>query len=139
MESREVVRRAIEFERPPRLPFFQHDVDFAPDDVCDCWEMDRARRGWFFDCAGEDDWGCGWRVTEVGVSHRPRIHGETKYNARNRIWKGLGDTLVVRWMMRNRIAFGSILDVFENPQRDKESSSAANDVKNAEKAPILKR
>lgn len=81
----------------------------------------------------------GWRVTEVGVSHRPRIHGETKYNARNRIWKGLGDTLVVRWMMRNRIAFGSILDVFENPQRNKETPSAANDVKNAEKAPILKR
>ena len=80
----------------------------------------------------------GWRVTEVGVSHLPRIHGETKYNARNRIWNGLGDTLVVRWMMRNRIAFASILDVFENPQRDKETSSAANDVENAEKAPILK-
>ena len=75
MESREIVRRAIEFDRPPRLPFFQHDVDFAPDDVCDCWEMDRARRGWFFDCAAEDDWGCGWRVTEVEnmgqVVHHP--------------------------------------------------------------------
>jgi uroporphyrinogen-III decarboxylase len=35
-----------------------------PDDVCDCWEMDRAKRGWFFDNAAEDDWGCGWRATE---------------------------------------------------------------------------
>ncbi|MFH1572257.1 MAG: uroporphyrinogen decarboxylase family protein [Gemmatimonadota bacterium] len=75
MERREIVRRAIEFDRPPRLPFFQHEVDFVPDDVCDTWEMDRARRGWFFDCAAEDDWGCGWRATDqpnMGqVAHHP--------------------------------------------------------------------
>ena len=65
MESREIVRRAIEFRRPPRLPFWQHDVDFAPDDVCDVWEMDRAEAGWFFDRAAPDDWGCGWRRTEA--------------------------------------------------------------------------
>jgi uroporphyrinogen-III decarboxylase len=64
MERREIVARAIEFRSPPRLPFFQHEVAAAPDDVCDCWEMDRAERGWFFDHAVEDDWGCGWAVTE---------------------------------------------------------------------------
>jgi hypothetical protein len=64
MESREIVSRAIEFRSPPRLPFFQHEVEGIPDDVCDCWEMDRAKRGWFFDNAAEDDWGCGWRATE---------------------------------------------------------------------------
>jgi len=64
MMSREIVRRAIEFEKPPRLPFFQHEVEDVPDDVCDCWEMDRAKRGWFFDHAAEDDWSCGWAVTE---------------------------------------------------------------------------
>jgi uroporphyrinogen decarboxylase len=26
--------------------------------------MDRAQRGWFFDHAAEDDWGCGWAVTD---------------------------------------------------------------------------
>jgi uroporphyrinogen-III decarboxylase len=26
--------------------------------------MDRAARGWFFDHAAEDDWGCGWAVTD---------------------------------------------------------------------------
>lgn len=26
--------------------------------------MDRAKRGWFFDNVAEDDWGCGWTVTE---------------------------------------------------------------------------
>lgn len=64
MDRREIVARAIEFRSPPRLPFFQHEVAEAPDDVCDCWEMDRAERGWFFDRAEEDDWGCGWAVTE---------------------------------------------------------------------------
>jgi uroporphyrinogen decarboxylase len=60
MDRREIVRRAIEFGSPPRLPFWQHVLADVPDDVCDCWELDRARRGWFFDTPGEDDWGCGW-------------------------------------------------------------------------------
>ena len=64
MERREIVRRAIEFADPPRLPFFQHQVSDIPDDVCDCWEMDRQKAGWFFDHAAPDDWGCGWAVTE---------------------------------------------------------------------------
>ena len=64
MKTKEIVRRAIEFRKPPRLPFFQHQVQEAPDDVCDCWEMDRAKEGWFFDHAAEDDWGCGWAVTD---------------------------------------------------------------------------
>ena len=64
MQSREIVRRAIEFDYPPRLPFFQHEIAALPDDVCDIWEMDRAQRGWFFDNPAEDDWGCGWQRTE---------------------------------------------------------------------------
>ena len=63
MDRREIVRRAIEFGTPPRLPFWQRVLPDLPDDVCDCWEMDRAKRGWFFDQAAEDDWGCGWAVT----------------------------------------------------------------------------
>ena len=65
MRSREIVRRAIELDSPPRLPFWQHEVDWAPDDVCDVWEMDRAEAGWFFDHAAPDDWGCQWARTEV--------------------------------------------------------------------------
>jgi len=64
MSPREIVSRAIEFRRPARLPFWQHAVPFVPDDVCDCWELDRARAGWFFDQPGEDDWGCVWARTE---------------------------------------------------------------------------
>jgi len=65
LSSREIVRRAVEFERPPRLPFWQHDVPDAPDDVADVWEMDRAAAGWFFDTPGLDDWGCRWARTDV--------------------------------------------------------------------------
>lgn len=74
MERKEIVRRAIEFESPPRLPFFLGGswsdrlrgiiADF-PNDVCDCWEMDRQEKGWFFDNAVEDDWGCQWEATEL--------------------------------------------------------------------------
>jgi len=63
MDRREIVRRAIEFGSPPRLPFWQNVLPDVPSDVCDCWEMDRARRGWFFDHAAEDDWGCGWAAS----------------------------------------------------------------------------
>ncbi len=84
MESREIVRRAIEFDKPPRLPFFLGGFwsdklsalirDF-PHDVCDCWEMDRQEAGWFFDNPVIDDWGCGWKRTEINnmgqVVHHP--------------------------------------------------------------------
>jgi len=65
MQSREIVRRAIEFRNPPRLPFWQHDMAGVPDDVCEIREMDRAEAGWFFDNPGMDDWGCGWARTEL--------------------------------------------------------------------------
>lgn len=64
MRSEEIVRRAIQFQHPPRLPFWQHEVPWAPDDVCDIWEMDRAEAGWFFDRAAPDDWGCVWARTD---------------------------------------------------------------------------
>jgi len=67
IDRREIVRRAIEFDRPPRLPFWQHwnhKMPGFPDDVCNIWEMDRQEAGWFFDRAAPDDWGCGWNATE---------------------------------------------------------------------------
>ncbi len=84
MERREIVRRAIEFGTPPRLPFFLGGswsdrlaavIKGFPNDVCDCWEMDRQERGWFFDNPEPDDWGCLWAKTELKnmgqVVHHP--------------------------------------------------------------------
>lgn len=45
----------------------------------------------------------GARIKEVPVNHRPRLHGEPKYNVRNRIWKALTDLWAVRWMQRRWI------------------------------------
>jgi glycosyltransferase involved in cell wall biosynthesis len=55
----------------------------------------------------------GYRVTQVPVGHRPRLHGKTKYSTWGRLVKGLGDVLVVRWMKQNRIDFDSVLEVVE--------------------------
>jgi uroporphyrinogen decarboxylase len=74
MTSREIVRRAIEFQSPPRLPFWQHRAPGAPDDVCDIWEMDRQRAGWFFDTPGWDDWGCLWEITDVKNMGQVTVH-----------------------------------------------------------------
>ena len=84
MERREIVRRAIEFGTPPRLPFFLGGswsdrlsavIEGFPNDVCDCWEMDRQERGWYFDNPEPDDWGCLWEKTEINnmgqVVHHP--------------------------------------------------------------------
>ena len=75
MYRREIVKRAIEFGNPPRLPFWQDVLEGIPNDVCDCWEMDRAKNGWFFDNPAMDDWGCGWAVTDIKnmgqVVHHP--------------------------------------------------------------------
>jgi glycosyltransferase involved in cell wall biosynthesis len=40
----------------------------------------------------------GRRITEVPVSHRPRVHGETSYGVHNRLWVGILDTFGVRWL-----------------------------------------
>ncbi|HEX3551908.1 MAG TPA: glycosyltransferase family 2 protein [Thermoanaerobaculia bacterium] len=45
----------------------------------------------------------GARVTEVPVHHRPRLHGQPKYNIRNRIWRTLADLFAVRWMQKRWI------------------------------------
>ncbi len=74
MERKEIVRRAIEFDTPPRLPFFlggswsdklSRVIKDFPNDICDCWEMDRQESGWFFDNPKDDDWGCKWQKTDV--------------------------------------------------------------------------
>ena len=70
MESKEIVRRAIEFDSPPRLPFMlgekmSEKFGGFPNDICDCWEMDRQKAGWFFDNPAPDDWGCIWERTKV--------------------------------------------------------------------------
>lgn len=47
----------------------------------------------------------GYRVAQITVNHYPRRYGKSKYGIANRAWKGLKDTLAVRWMQRRWINY----------------------------------
>jgi glycosyltransferase involved in cell wall biosynthesis len=47
----------------------------------------------------------GGRVVEVKVNHRPRKHGLSKYNIRNRMVRSFMDLLAVRWMKKRRLNY----------------------------------
>ena len=57
----------------------------------------------------------GYRVTQIAVSHQPRLAGRTKYDTWRRLKKGLTDVWAVRWMKKNWIAYESVLEVMEAP------------------------
>jgi dolichol-phosphate mannosyltransferase len=40
----------------------------------------------------------GYTVYEVPIHHYPRIHGQSKYNVRNRVFRALHDLFAVRWI-----------------------------------------
>lgn len=47
----------------------------------------------------------GYRVAETAVHHRPRRHGTSKYNIRNRARVALEDLFAVRWMQRRALRY----------------------------------
>ncbi len=51
----------------------------------------------------------GWRVVEVPVGNRPRLHGQAKFGLWNRAFAALRDTFAVRWM-RSRIVRWRIVE-----------------------------
>jgi len=67
----------------------------------------------------------GFRVTQVPVSHRPRLAGKTKYGTWGRLKKGLADVWAVRWMKKNWIDYSDILEVVEAPATSSNTEKAA--------------
>ena len=47
----------------------------------------------------------GATVMEVPVTHRPRIHGQSKYGIGNRLFTGLRDVFAVRWMQSRALRY----------------------------------
>lgn len=47
----------------------------------------------------------GFRVVEMPVKHRARRHGQSKYGAMNRAFRGLADCLAVRWMSKRTFRY----------------------------------
>jgi len=62
----------------------------------------------------------GYRVTQVPVSHHPRLAGETKYGTWGRLVKGLEDVWAVRWMKKNRIDYESELQLIERDSAERD-------------------
>ena len=44
-------------------------------------------------------------VLEIGVSHRRRWSGRSKYGAWSRLWVGIRDAFGVRWLLRRRLVY----------------------------------
>jgi dolichol-phosphate mannosyltransferase len=42
----------------------------------------------------------GFRIAELAVRHRPRVHGRSKYTIHNRLWVGLLDVFGVWWLRK---------------------------------------
>ncbi len=63
MTSREIVKRAITFQNPPRLPM-KFDI-VGVNDCHDVWTVDPTGWEWGFKGRTADEWGCVWGVTEV--------------------------------------------------------------------------
>ncbi|GAG34542.1 unnamed protein product, partial [marine sediment metagenome] len=83
MTGRELVRRAIEFKGPERLPFIQHITPDVPDDVMESFEIDRAKGGWFLDHPALDDWGCVWERAQDSIT---RDIGQVVYSPLEENW-----------------------------------------------------
>ena len=47
----------------------------------------------------------GFRVCEVPIPHHPRRHGASKYNIRNRLFRGLWDLWGIRWLKKRRLSY----------------------------------
>jgi glycosyltransferase involved in cell wall biosynthesis len=67
----------------------------------------------------------GFRVTQVPVSHQPRLAGKTKYGTWGRLKKGLADVWAVRWMKKNWIDYRDVLEVVEAPATSSNAKKAA--------------
>jgi len=52
----------------------------------------------------------GFTVNEVKVRHHSRLHGQSKYNIRNRLWSSWNDLLGVRWLKKRRLNYNIIED-----------------------------
>jgi len=77
----------------------------------------------------------GGSVIEIPVRHRPRLHGQPKYNVRNRLWKGINDLLAVRWMQKRWIRRQDVQETSEWSTRPSGFSSASSDEASSSPAP----
>jgi hypothetical protein len=47
----------------------------------------------------------GFRILQIPVNHRERVHGKTKYNLFNRSFNTVADLWAVRWMRKRQLRY----------------------------------
>lgn len=70
MTSREIVKRALDFESPERVPLRFEGM--GETDFCEVWPKDT--RGRLFVDTAEDEWGCRWERSDVANMGQVRGH-----------------------------------------------------------------
>ncbi len=60
--------------------------------------------------------GAGFKVTEMPVNHRPRVHGVSKYGFGNRAWKATCDMFGVRWLISRQFRYRIKQERSANPK-----------------------
>ena len=49
--------------------------------------------------------GMGYKITEIPVNHRPRVHGQSKYTFGSRVFKATADMFAVRWLLTRQLKY----------------------------------
>jgi glycosyltransferase involved in cell wall biosynthesis len=49
--------------------------------------------------------GAGYKIVEIPVNHRPRVHGESKYKFGSRVLKATRDMFGVRWLLTRQLMY----------------------------------
>jgi glycosyltransferase involved in cell wall biosynthesis len=49
--------------------------------------------------------GMDYKLTEIPVNHRPRVHGESKYKFGSRVFKATADMFAVRWLLSRQLKY----------------------------------
>ena len=49
--------------------------------------------------------GKGYKLSEIPVNHRPRVHGESKYKFGSRVFKATEDMFAVRWLLTRQLTY----------------------------------
>jgi dolichol-phosphate mannosyltransferase len=49
--------------------------------------------------------GMGWKLEQIPVNHRPRVHGESKYKFGSRAVKATEDMFAVRWLLSRQLKY----------------------------------
>jgi dolichol-phosphate mannosyltransferase len=67
--------------------------------------------------------GMGYKLAEIPVNHRPRVHGESKYKFGSRVFKATEDMFAVRWLLTRQLKYQVTEEPSGSPASAKKGSA----------------